>query len=256
VSTIDVLYKYGRVGPHSEALFSTGSIFLPSPATLNDPFECRPWFTFNGSREQVLDTFARLFKKLEGLSKDAAIARAEEAYRGGQHADPAAWAALRKSVIDLLAEQIGMCCLSRVPDSILMWAHYGAQHAGYCIEFEATDETPLFGAAQPVTYSDSHPVVDFYNTPNNKQVELMFLTKYLGWAYEQEWRVIDHDHGPGVRDYPSELMKTVIFGLRMPPEQKMQIREWVARRENPVRLLQATQDDQQFAIRLVEANDA
>lgn len=256
MSSIDVLYKYGRIGPHSEALFSSGSIYLPSPSTLNDPFECRPWFTFNGTREQIIDTFTRLFRKLEGLSNDAAIARAEEAYRNGTHADPVAWAALRKSVIDLLAKKIGMCCLSRVPDSILMWAHYSAQHAGYCIEFEATDETPLFGAAQPVTYSDSHPVVDFYNTPNAKQVELIFLTKYLGWAYEQEWRVIDHDSGPCLRDYPPELMKAIIFGLRMPPAQRREIRDWVGRRKHPVRFLQATPDDQQFAIRLVEANDA
>jgi hypothetical protein len=256
VSVIDVLYKYGRIGAHSESLFSTGSIYLPSPSALNDPFECRPRFTFHGTREQVIETFTKLFGKLEGLPPQEAAKRAMAAYAEGHHANPAAWTAFRTDLINILAGQIGMCCLSRVPDSILMWSHYASEHTGYCIEFEATDHTPLFGASQPVSYSDSHPVVDFYNTPNDKQVQLSFLTKYLGWAYEQEWRVIDHDQGPGLREYPPDLMRSVTFGLRMPAQQRAKIREWIGRRNHPVRFLQAVQDDQQFAIRLVDANDA
>ena len=46
-----------------------------------------------------------------------------------------------------------------------MWSHYGHDHRGYCLEFKATNNTPVFGRAQPVVYADDYPVVDYYNTP-------------------------------------------------------------------------------------------
>lgn len=37
-------------------------------------------------------------------------------------------------------EHIGALCLSEVPDSLLMWSHYGASHSGFVIEFDAHHE--------------------------------------------------------------------------------------------------------------------
>ena len=74
----------------------------------------------------------------------------------------------------------------------------------------------MFGAAEPVCYSPEYPVVEFFNTSIDKQVQLTFLTKHDGWAYEREWRIIDTKRGAGFRPYPAKLFKGVIFGLRMP----------------------------------------
>jgi hypothetical protein len=155
-------------------------------------------------------------------------------------------------VIRDLRSNIGLYCLAERPDSILMWSHYGADHKGYCLEFQATDQTVVFGEAQKVQYSELYPEVDFFKTPNLKQVELIFLTKHCGWAYEREWRIVDHRRGPGLREYPPQLLKTVIFGLRMPDADKDQIKSWVARRGHPVKLCHAVQDDRKFAVEVQE----
>jgi hypothetical protein len=149
--------------------------------------------------------------------------------------------------------QIGLYCLSRVQDRILMWSHYAQEHRGYCLEFEATDHTPVFGEAQPVLYSDDYPIIEFFETPHEKRVDLVFLTNYTGWAYEEEWRIIDVHNGSGLRTYPTELLKGVIFGLRMSANDKDRVREWVARRGHPVRFLQAVQDGRNFSIEIQEA---
>jgi hypothetical protein len=153
-------------------------------------------------------------------------------------------------VFEKLGREIGLYYMSGVPDSILMWSHYANDHQGYCLEFEATDHTPVFGEAQAVLYRDDYPIVDFFNTPNEEQVDLIFLTKYTGWAYEQEWRIVDFQNGPGLRAYPPELLKGVIFGLRMPEDDKAQIKQWVGRRGNAVRFFQAVQHDHKFSIEL------
>lgn len=181
-----------------------------------------------------------------------ATAEAVGIYLEGRHRDPATWENLRQDVIHMLGSKIGLCCLSKSADNILMWSHYGRDHTGYCVEFEATDSTYMFGAAQPVLYSEEFPVVDFYKTPKDKQVDLVFLTKYLGWAYEQEWRIIDHIKGPGLREYPKQLLKSVTFGLRMADADKAKIRQWVARRGHEVKFYQASQHNRKFAIQLAE----
>ena len=56
--------------------------------------------------------------------------------------------------------------------------------------FSATDYTPVFCAAQRVDYSDDYPTVNLITTPNEKQIDLIFLTKFTGWHYEQ--RVADY----------------------------------------------------------------
>jgi len=249
--SIERLYKYGQLNEYSKALFSTPQIWLSPPEQLNDPFECRPWFTFEGDENQIVELLARVLRKHNPLmTKETATAEAVAIFLEGRHRDPRTWQALRTDVIRMLGGQIGLYCLSRVPDSILMWSHYGHEHQGYCLEFEATDHTVVLGVAQPVVYSDDYPMVDFFNTPREKQVDLIFLTKYTGWAYEQEWRIIDFQSGPGIHEYPSELLLRVIFGLRMSDSDKALIREWVGRRGHSVQFAQAVRDDRKFSIEI------
>lgn len=251
--TIERLYKYGRINEHSEALFSTARVWFSAPSKLNDPFECRPWFTFEGDKDEIIESLVRVLRKHNPrMTQDMATTDADATYHQGRHRDPGTWEALRQDVIEMLGNQIGLYCLARIPDSILMWSHYGHEHQGYCLEFEATDHTSVFGEAQPVLYSDSYPIVDFFKTPKEQQVDLIFLTKYTSWAYEQEWRVVDFQKGPGLREYPAELLKSVIFGLRMSEPHKALIREWINRRGLPVRLFQATRDERKFSIELQE----
>ena len=240
---------------HSESLFSTPQIWFSDPTGLNDPFECRPWFTFNGTQDQIVESLRRIIRRMDPFkTPDAATADAVAIYLEGRHRDPATWDNLRQDVLRMLATEIGLCCLSNAPDNILMWSHYGKDHTGFCIEFEATDRTCMFGAAEPVLYSEEFPVVDYYNTPKDKQVDLVFLTKYLGWAYEQEWRIIDHINGPGLREYPKELLKSVTFGLRMSAPDKAKIRTWISRREHEVKLFQASRHEHKFSIVVTEAH--
>lgn len=251
--TVQTLFKYARLNQYSEEIISMPRVWFSPPAQLNDPFECRPWFTFNGSPDEIVASIARgLRQYCPDLTPDNAKANAASIFLEGRHRDPNTWEGLRRSVIATLAQRIGLYCLSEHNDSILMWSHYAADHSGYCLEFEATDDTPFFGAAQQVEYESRFPVVDFFVTPRDEQVDLVFLTKYEGWSYEGEWRIIDHDNGPGTREYPPELLKSVVFGLRMPEADRAIIRAWAKRRGHPVKFFEAQRHDYQFKISIQE----
>jgi hypothetical protein len=232
-------------------LFSKGEIWLSAPSQLNDPFECRPWFIFDATQDEIIDTLVRHMRRQNPLmTLDTAKAEAVAFYLEGRHRNPAMWEALRKDLLQKLGEEIGLYCLSRVPDSILMWSHYGCRHEGYCLEFEATDYTDIFGEAQPVRYSDSYPIIEAFKMSKEKQAEIIFSTKYTSWAYEQEWRIIDWQNGPGPRKYPPELLRSVIFGLRISESNKALVRKWVGRRGHTVKFFDAVQDDRRFSIEL------
>ena len=142
--SLTYLYKYGHIGKHSEELFSTPRVWFSRPAELNDPFECRPWFTFDGNRDEIIETLARVIRKNKPEPDDAkAKALAEEWYKEGRHEDPSLLVHFQESARWLLAEKIGLHCLSESNDRIMMWSHYANDHRGFCMQFLATDSTPF-----------------------------------------------------------------------------------------------------------------
>jgi hypothetical protein len=258
---IEHLYKYGslyedleKLKERSEPLFSEPKIWLSRRKELNDPFECRPGFNFEGTKEQWIEFYSRMIKKNNPLLPPYEVtAEAVAIYLEGRHKDPQALEAIRKELIKTLEREIGLYCLSEINNSILMWSHYADNHKGYCLKFEATGHSPVFGEAQKViNYKDDYPIIEFFNTSNDEQVNLTFLTKYIEWEYEQEWRIIDHENGSGWHTYPRELLKGVIFGVRMPEGDKGTIREWVGRRDHTVQLYQAVQHNQKYSIEVKE----
>lgn len=249
---IEQLYKYGYLTEHSKALFSTPTLWFSAPSKLNDPFECRPWITFEGTSDDIIASLERvLLRRDRMVTPQAAKVEATSIYLEGRHRDPNTWESLRQEFLRKVQNDVGICCLSRVPDNILMWSHYACDHEGYCIEFEASDEVPVFGEAQPVIYSDSYPVIDWFKTEPYTKVDRVLLTKYTAWAYEQEWRIVD-PNALGSHEYPPAMLKSVTFGVRMPARDKLQIREWVAQRGHSVRFYEASQNGRHFAIHRTE----
>jgi len=245
------LYKYGCIGEHSEALFSTSQVWFSAPEHLEDPFECRPVFRFEGGRDEIIASLTGwLCRSNPDISEETAEAEAVAIVMQGRHRDPDTWEGLRQDLTRLLGNEIGLYCLARSPDSSPMWSRYGDEHRGYCLEFESTGRAAVFGAAQPVLYSDGYPTIDYFSAPREEQVDRVFLTKHTDWAHEQEWRVVDFQDGPGRREYPAGLLRSVIFGLRMPEPHKALIREWAGRRGGPVRFLQAVRDGQKISVGL------
>jgi hypothetical protein len=250
---ITCLYKYGRLNEHSEVLFTTPTVWFSPPAGLNDPFECRPWLTFEGTESEIVASLTRTLKRRHPEFTDADTQTQALAMFHGL-SDTPDWEKTRRGMIAKFSESIGLYCLSRANDSILMWSHYAQDHRGYCLQFEATDFTPVFGRAQEVRYVGDLPVVNVFDPPRD-QVDQIFLTKFAGWSYEEEWRLIDHGRGPGLCEYPPELLKSVIFGLRMPSADRAKIGTWLKQRPTPVKMFETIQHERQFAIE-VRAVDA
>ena len=110
--TVQHLYKYGTINEYSEFLFATPSVWFSPPAQLNDPFECRPYFTFEGNREQIIEAIIhQLRQRFPASGDDQIIAMATSLYLEDRHTDPEKSEELRKDLLQNFANNIGLYCL-------------------------------------------------------------------------------------------------------------------------------------------------
>lgn len=220
----DRYYVAGETVYREERVFTHSEIYFSSPEKFNDPYDCRlPTISFEASDKEWLNYYIQYLGRAE----------AEQKIRENHHKDPVHQNGFIKRFQDKIFE-LGVLCLSEVPNNILMWSHYADGHKGFCLQFENTDIR-----AQKVKYSESYPVINYLLTPEEDQRELTLLTKTIHWSYEKEWRIIEYQHPPGTCDFPKEKITGVILGSEMPVKIKQLIRQWVGDREPHIDIYEA-----------------
>lgn len=129
-----------------------------------------------------------------------------------------------------------------------MWAHYSANHTGIVIEFDL--EHPFFTGRRSASddLSGLHPVVYSTSRPTLKEIKSLmhegngwvplFFSKNQTWAYEEEWRVVQHlktadkvIDNPAANIHlfqlPAACIKGIVLGCQMPDENRQKVREFL-----------------------------
>ena len=276
------LYKY--LGPERVDVLTKGLIRYSPLGAFNDPFEGQPDIKELATDEKIKEVFKTILpeeakKSYESLPSEAKTILSYELWeqllfeqmksKEGfllnlmKNSAPIAQNLLSKK----FNKYLGAFCLSEVPDSLLMWAHYGASHAGFVLGFDAqhpyfheekypSDE---FRHLRRVVYREARPSAALADINGVDY----FLVKSGHWAYEREWRIfrplseaaVVHD---GVSfdvhlfHYPPDALQTVIVGARA-STQTIQIIKSIVRSMDElshVRLRLARPDDSHFLLRI------
>jgi len=244
------LYKYGSFEGdrrnYLKEILLEGKIFFSNPYRFNDPFDCRPRLeigTSSEDREQarkeifriLCERFPQATKQQNRQEADLVFSRIENYYNN-----------LSNQYEDLLKDY-GVYCLSASCENLLMWAHYGAGHTGYCLEFNAS-EGSFFSNAFEVHYQKDYPVINpFLSDPERGKKAI--LTKSLDWAYEKEWRLTSSEHGS--MDFPSRDLAGVIFGCKTKVEDIEDVKKWIGIREQPIRMHRAVINDRYYKLDII-----
>jgi Protein of unknown function (DUF2971) len=242
------LYRYRPMNCWAEGIFARSELYFPSPRQFNDPFDCRvPSFRTVSKTEFTEFLKGAIAKNAGALTCNERRKKAHDLYKEKpfvQRVDEL------RNFLQGQVNKLGILSLSEVPDDILMWAHYASSHTGFCLKFEASKYAPFFGYAQRVNYADEYqPIVRLGD--NYAMVDRIVLTKSSHWSYEREWRIINHDSGPGVRKFPPDLLVGVIFGCQMKKKDREQVRAWTCGRSNP-RFYQTLIREGTFALEIRE----
>jgi hypothetical protein len=156
-----------------------------------------------------------------------------------------------KDSIAEIVELAGVFSLSAKCDHILMWSHYADSHRGICLRFRAFSTTPFFGKAQRVIYQSARPKLNVVLDSHETQSEKALLTKADFWSYEEEWRIVEYEPGPGIHQFPPELLDGIILGAKISPTDRQKVLGWAAMRGNSFEILQAQFSDSEFRLNIV-----
>ncbi|MFM7852436.1 MAG: DUF2971 domain-containing protein [Flammeovirgaceae bacterium] len=106
----------------------------------------------------------------------------------------------------------GVSCFSLRHDNLLMWAHYGDNHKGVCLEFNVEYDQTFFKDLRVVNYAEEYPKIDYIAKQKSAITEIV-TTKSTHWRYEEEYRSCKKNHG--AITFKAEALKSVIFGCRV-----------------------------------------
>ena len=235
---------------NAERLFTTSELLFSSSANFNDPFDSSLSPTLlEGTDEEYTKYFINIFRKMR---PSAPIPEIEVEVRGiiesGRHRDKN----IRDSVMEnaqKIIHSAGVLSLSRTARHPLMWSHYADSHRGFCVQFAHSNE-PFFGGALPVAYADKIPCISHIRDTSRTQTVVNLLTKASFWSYEREWRIIQHEGGPGFYAFEPRLLTGVIFGLRTSSKDREQIVGWLQKHKSQPQLFEARKDRFRYWIRL------
>ena len=146
------------------------------------------------------------------------------------------------------SDSVGILCLSKANDNLLMWSHYSDSHKGVCIEY-ATSDKKLFGCGlTKVRYSKKYPRFAATKGFDLKTTRRYLSTKSSHWKHEREWRIFYH--GLGVQTFPGKELSAVYLGCAILPEDRDEIIEVVRQRPTKARVYQASLDSESFRLRM------
>ena len=133
-----------------------------------------------------------------------------------------------------------VACFSQDNDSAPMWAFYGDEHEGICIEYDFHDEMKFREFCYPIKYVDetnNNSITKLLienKDLTNRSVQELFLKKYKSWNYEKEWRIViqdekaDHIFEPKWNDEKKFIdflkPKAVYLGLKIEPKNRAYIK--------------------------------
>jgi hypothetical protein len=238
----DFLYKYrsleGSGALYLKRLLLHDEIYFASRKAFNDPFECRPKFSFDGSKQQLRRYAKRVLTgdpNLTSARRKSLISQIVRDRRTRLATDAETLAAEWGEMLD---RDIGIYCLSARPNDLLMWSHYADSHRGVCVRFDRCQD-PLLKNVMRVNYQTEYPVMRPLIDRGVATARRVFLTKSDHWGYEEEWRIVDMSRGPGIRRIVPSAISGIILGARISDSDREKVLTWIQERSCFVEIIQA-----------------
>jgi len=220
-------YSFKKPVEYIKPIFRDSKLYFPPPCEFNDPFDCKSPLLYNGSKRRWSYWVTKeINKRYSNYSANEKNIKFNKMVSNKGMMTPEY---ISEKLALVFKDRIGVLGLSEVSDSILMWAHYTSSYKGFCLEFKNPTQIQLFAKALKVKYSKKYPSCNYFTTSEQKKMRAVLLTKSNLWKYEKEWRIIEHNSGPGWYDFPKELLTGIIFGSEMKKEHSDLIINWATK---------------------------
>lgn len=203
------LFKYQPIRDYNIETLGSNELWFSKANALNDPFDCKAtYYNINTLTDYLKDKVpSSVIKELGSI---------ENFINDG---------------IEHLRSSVRLTCFTESFTNMPMWAHYGDNHQGVCIEYDFSQlpvENDFSKHLYPVGYeSNRYDITNllrmlFTEDQLDPRINLLFfimLMKHKSWAYEKEWRILFFNPSPnGGKEKCPIIPKSVYFGLNCSEE--------------------------------------
>jgi hypothetical protein len=215
-------YKFQSVS--RLATLSNDTLYISDPEKFNDPFDLKLSFEDETDRgpftneDQLRQALACLFLnnpelELSWFYDDNLLETMEQWIAGTANS---------RQVIDEVqrrSKAFGVACFAQDWSIPLMWSHYGASHAGLCVEYAvhpmkfAREPSNLVFSQHYVQYTTQLPTISFTELlfSPHQVLPRMVATKHADWAYEKEWRLVHFTQKGTMVKMPEQMRITALI---------------------------------------------
>ncbi len=238
-----ILYTFFAFNEWTQNIFQKNQIYFQSPDCFNDPFDTKPVYIYEGTEEQ------RILRVMSVFDKEAA----KDLVSKGKDIKHILIEGIQSA--ERCRKQYGIFCMTetKIEQNLLMWSHYSDSHKGFCLGFDTNNK--FFGdrawkIKDGTHYRKNRRQLNLIDTSYKDEIVDSLLTKHEAWKYEEEWRIIDHQHGPGIQTFPAESLVKVILGCKISPENRNKIMNWCRARNPMPRVFWAEENYSKFKLDL------
>lgn len=250
------LYKYLSIDILKKVI--AGKIRFTQPGAFNDPFEMLPelYVPENFDKKEINIRFDVIAPR-----RNPPIGDLKLDYESDCCSDITS-----RKILKSLNQSIGILCLSKNHESLLMWSHYADNYSGAVIEFDAEHE--FFQGKIEVHYHERRPIKDIGTYLNNNEAIPIseLCVKSDQWIDEAEVRLVrsltdcikdkEGDKFPiYVMDIPIDCIKSVIMGERTLLEHQREVWELVKETNISLSLAAISNWGYEFRPELIKSNE-
>lgn len=258
----DFLYRYRSFkNARDEESLTTNLLWFADPKEFNDPMDCKPHYTFDGGDELAVarfreQTFFRAARRGDSTLNGVELQNRISAYRDQYPNVNEEFWKFAHEIVEHYVRDVGVLCLTETGQCPVMYYHYADAHRGICLKYRSAD---LFSYVEPVEYTVDYPRVDFFADDEGGDFKKLFLTKYVSWQYEKEWRLVEFSRDftlePRHLVYPASLLEGVIFGMHLPQSSRERIEELLRAGGRHVTLFEAKLRPGSFLLDIIECGN-
>lgn len=258
-------YKFRAPGKFTDDIIVNNRVYLASPDSFNDPFDCKTPISFEGTTADFKTRWIEVARKIEPKTPLPHLRRrADLMFR-----DPSLKILAMNEMPRLHAARVtkyGVFCMTERCDSILMWSHYADSHRGICLEFDQSlllamghrEITIELGQRllaplnpQKVHYSNKFPDLNYFRSSLEEISKGVVLWKSAEWSYESEWRICSVEVEDRQLPLPDGALTGIIFGCACSDETIAHYTHLAQSRRRPLALYKAIKREGAFFLNIV-----
>lgn len=177
---------------------------------------------------------------------------------------------IKYEFLKIMNTSVGILCLSKTYENILMWSHYCNSHSGIVLEINT--DNPFFEHLNKIDYpkSNKRPRLrlskrDYTKQESEDLYKRILYSKSNLWSYEEEYRDYKQlSKGEQINktdelgfpiflfDFPVELIEGVIFGVRVNDDKYEDFRNSIKNKYNNLNFRRAKLNDDEFGLNFIE----